>query len=94
MSSNPHSGQSLDCFLKEERLHEDATSYAVKRVLAWQVEKAMHEQDIAKAKMATRMITSCTPLETLLDPNNDKVYLDTVQGSAAALGHRLRLVLV
>lgn len=32
MSKNPHIGSSLDDFLKEEGLYEDATNYAVKRV--------------------------------------------------------------
>jgi DNA-binding Xre family transcriptional regulator len=94
MSNNPHIGSSLDDFLKEEGLYEDATNYAVKRVFAWQVEKAMHEQGITKAAMARRMGTSRAHLDRLLDPNNDKVQLDTVQRAARAVGHRVRLVLV
>jgi hypothetical protein len=46
MKSNPHIGSSLDDFLKEEGLYEDVTNYAVKRVLAWQAQKAMDEQGI------------------------------------------------
>ena len=34
MSKNPHIGSSLDDFLKEEGLYEDATNHAVKRMLA------------------------------------------------------------
>lgn len=94
MKRNPHIGSSLDDFLKEEGLYEDATNYAVKRVLAWQVEKAMREQGITKAEMARRMGTSRAHLDKLLDPENDKVQLDTVQRAAAAVGRRLRLVLV
>jgi DNA-binding phage protein len=94
MNNNPHIGSSLDDFLKEEGLYEDATNYAVKRVLAWQVEKAMHEQGITKAEMARRMGTSRAHLDRLLDPGNDKVQLDTVQRAATAVGRRLRLVLV
>jgi DNA-binding Xre family transcriptional regulator len=94
MKKNPHIGSSLDDFLKEEGLYEDATNYAVKRVLAWQVEKAMHEQGITKAEMARRMGTSRAHLDKLLDPENDKVQLDTVQRAAAAVGRRVKLVLV
>jgi predicted XRE-type DNA-binding protein len=94
MSTNPHIGSSLDDFLKEEGLYEDATNYAVKRVLAWQVVKAMDEQGISKAEMARRMGTSRAHLDKLLDPDNDKVQLDTVQRAATAVGRRVRLVLV
>jgi DNA-binding phage protein len=94
MKSNPHISSSLDDFLKEEGLYEDATNYAVKRVLAWQVEKAMHEQGITKTEMARRMGTSRAHLDKLLAPENDKVQLDTVQRAATAVGRRVRLVLV
>lgn len=94
MKSNPHIGSSLEDFLKEEGLYEDATNYAVKRVLAWQVEQAMREQGITKVEMARRMGTSRAHLNKLLDPENDKVQLDTVQRAAAAIGRSVRLVLV
>jgi len=94
MSSNPHIGTSLEDFLKEEGIYEDATNFAVKRVLAWQVEKAMREQGITKVEMARRMGTSRAHLSKLLDPDNDKVQLDTVQRAAAAIGRSVRLVLV
>lgn len=94
MRDNPHIGSSLEDFLKEEGLYEDATNHAVKRVLAWQVEKAMQEAGITKAEMARRMGTSRAHLDRLLDPENDKVQLDTVQRAAAAVGRQVRLVLV
>ena len=94
MKANPHIGSSLEDFLKEEGLYEDATNYAVKRVLAWQVEQAMREQGITKVEMARRMGTSRAHLNRLLDPENDKVQLDTVKRAAAAIGRSVRLVLV
>ena len=94
MSKNPHIGSSLDDFLKEEGIYEDATNHAVKRVLAWQVEQAMHKQGITKTEMARRMGTSRAHLDRLLDPENDKVQLDTVQRAATVVGRRVRLVLV
>jgi antitoxin HicB len=94
LKGNPHIGSSLDGFLKEEGLFEDATNYAVKRVLAWQIEESMKEQGITKAEMARRMGTSRAHLDKLLDPENDKVQLDTVQRAATAVGRRVRLVLV
>ncbi len=94
MTLNPHIGSSFDDFLKEEGLYEDATNYAVKRVLAWQLEKAMSEQSLTKTEMARRMGTSRAHLDRLLDPQNDKVQLDTVERAASVLGRRVRLVLV
>ncbi len=94
MTRNPHIGSSLDDFLKEEGLYEDATNFAVKRVLAWQLEKAMSEQGLTQTEMAHRMGTSRAHLDRLLDPRNDKVQLDTVERAASVLGRRVRLVLV
>jgi DNA-binding Xre family transcriptional regulator len=94
MKKNPHIGSSLDEFLKEEGIREDATNYAVKRVLAWQIEAAMKEMGFTKTEMARRMGTSRAHLDRLLDPENDRVQLDTVERAASVLGRRVRLVLV
>ena len=94
MKPNPHIGSTLEDFLKEEGIFEDATNHAVKRLLAWQVERAMQEQRITKVEMARRMGTSRAHLDKLLDPENDKVQLDTVQRAAAAIGRQVRLELV
>jgi predicted XRE-type DNA-binding protein len=94
MSKNPHIGSTLDDFLREEGIFEDATNYAIKRVLAWQVEKAMRDQGITKVEMARRMGTSRAHLNRLLDPENDQVQLDTVQRAAAAIGRKVRMELV
>ena len=94
MSDNPHIGSTLDDFLREEGIFEDATNYAIKRVLAWQVEKAMRDQGITKVEMARRMGTSRAHLNRLLDPENDKVQLATVQRAAAAIGRKVRMELV
>jgi antitoxin HicB len=94
MKDHPNIGSSLEDFLREEGLYEDATNYAIKRVLAWQVEQAMREQSITKVEMARRMGTSRAHLDRLLDPANDKVQLDTVQRAAAAIGRKVRMELV
>ena len=91
--TNPHIGSSFDDFLKDEGMHEEATTHAIKRVLAWQIEQAMREQGISKSEMAKRMHTSRAHLDRLLDPENDKVQLDTMQRAAAVVGRTLRLEL-
>jgi antitoxin HicB len=92
LTSN-HFGSSFEDWLKEEGIYDDVTAHAMKRVLAWQIEQAMKAQGITKAEMARRMHTSRTQLDRLLDPNNDKVQLDTVQRAAAAIGRTLKLEL-
>lgn len=91
--SNKHLGSSFDDFLKEEGIREDAQAYAVKRVLAWQISEEMKAKGLTKSTMAKRMKTSRAQLDRLLDPDNDKVQLDTVQRAAAAVGKTLRVEL-
>jgi antitoxin HicB len=85
--------RSFDDFLKEEGIHDDAHAHAIKRVLAWQIQDAMTAQGLSKNEMAKRMNTSRAQLDRLLDPENDKVQLDTVQRAAAAIGCKLHLEL-
>jgi antitoxin HicB len=92
-TDNPRLGSSFESFLLEEGIREKAAVHAVKRVLAWQIEEAMKAQGITKVEMARRMGTSRAHLDRLLDPDNDKVQLDTVQRAAAAVGRKLRLEL-
>ncbi len=93
-STNPHRGSSLDSFLDEEGIKDQATSIAVKRVIAWQLQRAMEDQKISKTDMAARMSTSRRQLSRVLNPDDDNVTLETLQRAAHALGHSLRLELV
>ena len=94
MNTNPHIGSSFADFLREEGLQEEVTAYATKRVLAWQLDQAMKAQGLTKVAMAQRMNTSRAQLDRLLDPENDKVQLDTIQRAAAAVGRKLRFELI
>jgi hypothetical protein len=87
-------GSSFDTFLKEEGLHEEASAVAVKRVLAWELERAMADGGVTKNEMAKRMRTSRSQLDRILDPDNDKIQLDTVFKAARALGREVKLELV
>ena len=88
---NARMGSSFESFLIEEGIHEEVTALAVKRVLAWQIEKEMEAQGITKAKMAERMKTSRSQLDRLLDPHRDTVQLDTMHRAAAAIGKKLTI---
>lgn len=87
-------GSSLDEFLQEEGILEEATARAQKKVLAWQLDQAMRQQGFTKSEMARRMRTSRAQLDRLLDPEHTTVKLETMQRAAAILGKSLRIDLV
>jgi antitoxin HicB len=87
-------GSSLEDFLKEEGRLEAARQVSAKRVLAWQLQQAMESQQLNKVEMAKRMQTSRSQLDRLLDPDNEKVQLDTLNRAAAIVGKRLKIELI
>jgi len=87
-------GSSLENFLKEEGIFEETTAIAIKRVLAWQLNQAMAEKRMSKNQMAKVMRTSRSQLDRILDPDNDRVRLDTVIKAARAVGREVRIELV
>jgi len=90
---NKHIGSDFDDFLAEEGLLEQAETVAVKRVIAYQVEQLMAQQNLSKTEMSRRMKTSRAALERLLDPANQSVTLQTLDRAARALGKRLQISL-
>jgi antitoxin HicB len=89
-----HVGSSFDSFLEAEGVKEEVHDLAQKRVIAWQLEEAMRGLGLTKVEMAERMQTSRTQVDRVLDPDNDKVRLDTIQRAARAVGRELRIALV
>ena len=66
-------GSSLDDFLHEEGIYEEANNVAIKRVLAYQLQQLMEKENLTKAEFAERMETSRSSLDRLLDPDNESV---------------------
>ena len=89
--TNNHSGSTFDSFLEEEGIREEVEAVAVKRILAWQLEQAMKQQQKTKQAMARELRTSRSQLDRLLDPQNTAVTIDTVTRAARVLGKRLVL---
>ena len=87
-------GTTFDDFLKDEGTYEATQSVAIKRVLAWQIEKAMKKQRLSKTEMARRMETSRSQLDRLLDPDSNSVTLETLTRAARAIGRQVKLELV
>ena len=56
MKSNPHVGSDFDEFLAEDAMLEVATAVAMKRVIAWQIDREMKSQKLTQ--------NSCKPSKT------------------------------
>jgi antitoxin HicB len=91
--SKKHMGSSIDDFLKEEGIFEEAQMQAVKEVVAWQLTEAMKKKRISKNKLATLLKTSRTQVDRILDPKND-ITLGSLQRAAAMVGRRVTIELV
>lgn len=86
-----HSGSSFEDFLQEESMLAEVQALAMKRVIAWQFQQAMREQQLSKRKMAEQLRTSRSQLDRLLDPSNAAVSLQTIARAARILGKRIRI---
>ena len=91
--SKKHMGSSIDDFLKEEGIFEEAQAQAVKEVVAWQLAEAMKKKKISKNKLAILLKTSRTQVDRILDPKND-ITLGSLQRAAAMVGRRVSIELV
>lgn len=91
--SNKHMGSSIDDFLKQEGIFEEAQAEAIKEVVVWQLAEAMKKKNISKARMAMLLKTSRTQVDRLLDPKND-ITLSSLQRAAAIVGRRVMIKLV
>lgn len=94
MTPNEHWGPTLESFLEEEGILEEANAYATKKILAWQIAEAMKEQGISKTDMARKMKTSRSSLDRLLDPGNGSLNLTTMEKAATALGRKVMIQLI
>jgi predicted XRE-type DNA-binding protein len=90
---NKHIGSSIDDFMKEEGWYEEAEEQAIKEVIAWQLSQAMEKKHISKSTMATRLKTSRTQVNRILNAKSD-VTLSSLQRAAALVGRRLKIELV
>ena len=91
---NPHWGSTLDDFLREEGIHQQATTAAIKSVIAMQLEREMKKKRITKKRLAELMRTSRAQVDRILDPDKGNVTIETLQRAAALVGPQLRLELV
>ena len=87
-------GSSFDDFLAEENLLAESEAVAIKRVIAFEVQKSMKEKHISKTEMAKKMGTSRSALTRLLDPLNNSITLATIETALAAIDKRIKIQIV
>lgn len=91
--THPRIGSDFEDFLRDEGRLEEATAVAIKRVLAWEIQRAMDSAGVSQAEMARRMKTSRAVVRRLLDDSDPSVTLATISRAAFALGKQVRLKL-
>jgi len=64
---------------------------SAKRMLAYQIERSLAQQDIPRSKLAKLMGTSRAAVNRLLDPENRSVTLQTIERVAQIFGKRLHI---
>jgi len=88
-----HIGSDFDDFLKQDGLLAECEAGALKRVVAWQIEREMKRRKISRAKLASRMKTKRATLDRLFAQNQSSVTLQLLEQAALALGKKLRVEL-
>jgi antitoxin HicB len=91
--SRKNMGSSIDDFLRQENIFDEAQAQAIKEVIAWQLAKAMRKKKISKARMAVLLKTSRSQVGRILDPKRD-ITLSSLQRAAALVGQRVVIELV
>ena len=94
MIKKKHVGQRFEDFLQEEGIYEHVQLNALKKTLAHQIKALMEERGIPKTEMASRMKTSRSSLERLLNEEAYNVTIGTISKAATVLGKRIELSLV
>ena len=89
-----HTGSTFDSFLEEEQILKETEAIAVKRVLAWKIQKAMKEKNISKYAMAKQLRTSRSQVDRLLDPSHVGVTIGTITRAAMVVGKRVQVDIV
>ena len=86
---NKHVGSNFDEFLGEDGVLEEVTAVAIKRVICWQLAKAMKTQGINKRNSPN----ACTRVVRVLDGSDTGLTIETLSRAAQALGCRLKVEL-
>ena len=88
---NKHTGSNFDDFLEEEKVLEEVSAKAHKRLLALQLSDIMQEKNITKTSLASKLKTSRSQLDRILDPENSSITIEVLERVAHAVGKKLHI---
>jgi DNA-binding phage protein len=88
---NQYMGGDFDDFLEKEGILEEVSAKAHKRLLALQISDIMKKNNITKTSLATKLNTSRSQLDRILDPGNTSITIEVLERVAHAIGKRLRI---
>ncbi len=91
---NTNIGSSFESLLEETGEQAEINAIAIKQVIAWEISQMMISENISKTEMATRLQTSRSALDRLLDPNNTSITLNTLDHAARTIGKKLHIELI
>ena len=94
MPKNKHRGSDFEDFLAEEGMLDEVKTAALKRSIALQLQRIITDQHVSKSELAVRMRTSRAALDRLLNVKTASLTLTTLEKTARALGHRLKIEFV
>jgi predicted XRE-type DNA-binding protein len=94
MKKRKNIGSSFEEFLEHEDIQEEVNVAAVKSVIARHLKEHMKKNSITQTDMASKLKTSRSGLERLLDPENYSVTLLTLNRAACLLGKKVSINLV
>ena len=85
-------GQNFDDFLKEQGIYDEVNELAAKKLITYQLEKAMQEQKLTKSFIAKKMKTSRVAVDNILNPAFN-TSIDSLERFAHVLGKKLTISL-
>ena len=88
---NKYTGSNFDNFLAQQEILEEVSTRAQKRLLALQIADIIAESALTKTEIATRMQTSRSQVDRLLDPENTAITLESLNRLAKAVGKQLKI---
>ena len=87
-NENPHVGSDFDDFRAE------VETLALKKLVSLQLQEILESESVSKSELATRMKTSRTSVNRMLDPVNPSLTVASIGKVAAALGRKLEFKFV
>ena len=91
MLDNNHIGSNFDSFLEEENILQESEAVALNRVIAYELQQKMKEENISVNRLAKELETSRTAVCRILDPENTSITLNTIEKVAKYLGKKIIL---